>query len=128
MPDLVDQALEQLPPTAGKLSNEQKRHIRRAVGEQAVRMLEDILQKATQSYVIASTVAREVQATQIGLADAEKKLGARIDGASAWCEKNEIDMARAMKTAAQLQDGFFCMSFWSRVKWLLFGYRGIGRA
>lgn len=128
-------------PSRG-LSKEQKRHIRRALGVQATSMVDDILHKATQSFVSQQAVAREVIELRGALDEAVRKLTTRADGLLAFCGENEtkvvqggglatleiaalkgrLDVAEQNdKLLRQQLDAFRFMTVGQRLAWALFG-------
>lgn len=125
-----------------KLAKEERRNLVKAMGETATDALEraraEVFQLRMEHTAIAKTVA-DLQATikqvGIGLEHQDAKFTRRIDGASAWCERNE----NARKLDVQAVDdnfrhteamfniliprheGFRRAGFLARLRWLLFG-------
>lgn len=112
------------PFAVGRLTKEQKRNIRRAVGEPATAAIEQCRQIAYQVSVAQAALAKEVVALQGQQTTDRETISRRADGLAKWAETNEGDI-KAVRTSAGIENrrlaAFLSMSFVSRIRWVLCG-------
>lgn len=115
----------------GKLAKEERRNLVKAMGETATDALEraraEVLQLRMEHAAIAKTLAEFKSLT----VQETKTLHQRIDGASAWCEKNEtlgrntrlmveVHITQAT-TFRERMDTIVHGGFFTRLRWVVFG-------
>lgn len=120
------------------VSREQRRNLRKAIGETATAAMEETRQLAYHVNVAQQALAKELLQLQGTWPGELKKLHARVDGTSQWCQQNEelikrrdrqhqdlVDLVRQLQEEVRhLRRRLFVMqtlTFVERVKWALFG-------
>lgn len=77
----------------GKLAKEERRNLRREVGDKAAEMVDQVRQIAFRTEAGQRVMAAELVQFQPEVRDAIKKLNIRVDGASEWAAANERAIA-----------------------------------
>ena len=109
---------------SGSATKEQRRHLRREIGETAEAAMNECRQVVYQVNTQQKVLAREVLEFQAEVRDAITKLGIRVDGASEWSAVNETritEVESLVGSHAAMQQTFALMGFRARLRWALFG-------
>lgn len=114
-----------------QLAREQRRHLKRAIGETATAAMGETRQLVAQVSLAQQALARELQAVEAKFPDDVAKLHQRIDGVAAWCEQTEGAVQRLHDRLTELSDVVVCLdlaadvqaalSRWQRLQWLWTG-------
>lgn len=128
---------------SGSLSKEQRRNVRKALGDTAVDAVEEARKDAATLALQHRVLAKEHLTLSNTLKEATERLDGRLNTVVAWCDKNEQRIAaheartayeqqvylqvveniiRELRDHREAREQFEALGFWRRLRWLFRGF------